>query len=185
MPMFPSFFKRNKDSKKKANCAKVEDSSLSSKTDQSSHKDESHHDSSPHNSPRLEGNWVTRHPDNNEGNPNVWKSSDHPSKANSGVSWSSRSPRASHTVSRTPSNLDTVVPLPLHPKAKKSSVQHNEKLPSPWVRPAENRNLEGSASGYLTDSASSDCSSESGGHEFPSSLRWLSEVDVLKSYHSE
>ena len=191
MPTFPFFFKRNKDLKKKANCAKLEDSSLSS-NDRSSRKTE-HVNSSLHGSPRLEGlgnNRVSRYPDN-EDNFNVWRNSDHSVKVNSGIPWTSQSPCASNTVSRTPSNLDTFLPLPLPPVDKKSSVQCNEKqrfpLPSSRSRPMENRNPEGGASGYLTDSASSDCSSESGGHEFPSSSyrRVFSEVDALKSYHSE
>ena len=186
MPSFYSFFRRTKDSKKKGADANLKDA-----LSVPNRKVEPDKVSTRFPGKARNTRGGSRKPEENDHVETVMKNiqygNDHSPDIVSGISWVS-SP--STPVSRCPSNLETSMPLPLPPpsytRTKQMNAQPFVPISNVGIRiKSTNRDAEGTTSGYLTDSASSDCSSECGiGHEVIPPYRKHCEGEALRSHHS-
>eukprot|EP00250_Pteridium_aquilinum_P014675 c22136_g1_i1 orf=56-1330(-) len=187
MPMFP-FFRRTRNTKKKASTDSAKDASLSG-ADRSNHLKEKQ-DSSILKSTNLKrpGSLPKhRHHDVEDSfdmSRNSLYSGDQSSEVAAGLLWGSQSPSPSNSAFRC---ADVRKPLPL-PPMKNTSVARPSVQPSIRVqlhsRTGDTRDVDG-ASGYPTDSDSSDSSSESGGgQELSASCRRHAEGESLRLQHS-
>lgn len=189
MPMFPSFFRRTKDARtkdtrKKASTESVKDASLSGR-DRSSRRAEQ--DSSIPNPPvparsgSNRGHRGQEDDDSVDRSRNSLFSVDKSAEVATGFTWGSQSPSPSNSAFRC---ADVRKPLPLPPRQNTCIAQPSIKLCT--RAPLQSRTGDSrEASGYPTDSDSSDCSSESGiGHELSTSYRRQSEGEALRPHHS-
>ncbi|KAI5056387.1 hypothetical protein GOP47_0028205 [Adiantum capillus-veneris] len=190
MPMFPSFFRRTKDSRKKGSKDRAKDTSLSGSDRPSNRRTEQ--DSSCQNSakPVRAGNSrVQRNcteTDSVDFSSSLRCGGDHSSDVTSGYFCASQ---AASPPTSTCGLAIVPKPLPLPPR-QSIPLQPNIKasIRSPLQsRPGESRDADGASglSGYPTDSDSSDCSSESGiGHELSTPSHRNFQGDATRLQHS-